>query len=205
LEGPSELTSISVGISTDKILLRKLGQSQMDIILDGYISQTLTPLCTEKYMKIFMGCLDREHGSLFVFKNQWIVARPTTTQQQKRQRWATSSPKPGNCSNAIANTDFAANAVYEIFDCRVDLRKGTIVPQPSTIGLSKETGVLSPTFFIQHDGTLGVPYNYPSPKQCTLYNAEELGATILKRENQNMRMHIQVSTPSPARRALGKS
>ena len=168
----------------------------MDIMLDGYISQTLTPLCTEQYMKIFMSCLDQEHGSLFVFKNQWVIARPSTTQQRK-QRPATSSSKPGNCSNAIANKDLSPDDVYyEVFDCRVDLCRGTIVPQPSMIGLSKETGMLSPTFFIQHDGTLGVPYNYPSPKECTLYNENELATTVLKRESQNMRMHIQVSTPS---------
>jgi hypothetical protein len=210
-------TSISVGSSTDKTLLRKLGQSQMDIMLDGYIAQTLTPFCTEKYLKIFMSCLDKQRGSLFVFNNQWIVARPTTTQQQKHRR-ATTRPKPGNCSNAraktrvslpppevsptaarapmspVVNNEYAADTVYEIFDRKVDLRTGTIVPQPSAIGVSKKTGVLSPTFFIQRDGTLGIPYEFPFPQRCTLHNATALAPTILKRGNQNVRIRLQVST-----------
>jgi hypothetical protein len=166
----------------------------MDIMLDGYIAQTLTPFCTEKYLKIFMSCLDKQSGSFFVFNNQWIVARPTTTQQQKQRR-DTTRPKPGNCSNAIAN-DCAADTVYEIFDRKVDLRMGTIVPQPSAIGVSKKTGVLSPTFFIQRDGTLGIPYEFPYPGRCTLHNATALAPTILKRGNQNVRIRLQVSTPS---------
>lgn len=186
----------------------KLGQSQMDIMLDGYIAQTLTPLCTEKYLKILMNSLDIQRGSLFVFNDQWIVARPTTIPQQK-QRWTTTTrrPMPGNCSDARAN-DCAADTVYEIFDRKVDLRMGSIVPQPSAIGVSKRTGVLSPTFFIQSDGTLGIPYEFPLPKKCTLHNATALAPTVLKRENQNVRIRIQVSTPSltpPARRSLGKN
>lgn len=200
-------TSIPAGIFTDKTLLRKLGQSQMDIMLDGYIAQTLTPFCTETYLKIFMSCLEKQHGSLFVFNNQWIVARPTITQQLKQRR-ATTRPKPGNCSNARAN-DYDADSVYEIFDRKVDLRVGTIVPQPSVIGVSKRTGVLSPTFFIQRDGTLGIPYESPFSGRCTLHNATALAPTILKRRNQNMRIRLMVSTPSPtpssARRALEKS
>jgi hypothetical protein len=105
--------------------------------------------------------------------------------------------------------EYAADTVYEIFDRKVDLRMGTIVPQPSAIGVSKRTGVLSPTFFIQRDGTLGIPYEFPFPERCTLHNATALAPTILKRGNQNVRIRLQVSTPSlspsPARRALGKS
>ena len=198
-------TSISVGTSTDKTLLRKLGH-QMDIMLDGYIAQTLTPFCTEKYLEIFMSCLDKQNGSLYVYNNQWIVGCRTTTQQQKQRR-ATTRPKPGNCSNARAN-DFAADTVYEIFDRKVDLRMGTIVPQPSAIGLSEKTGVLSPIFFIQRDGTLGIPYEFPFPRGSTLHNATALAPTILKRAKQNVRIRLQVSTPSltpsAARRALGK-
>lgn len=167
-----------------------------------------------------MSCLDKQRGSLFVFNNQWIVARPTTTQQQKHRR-ATTRPKPGNCSNAraktgvslpppevsptaarappmspLVNNEYAADTVYEIFDRKVDLRMGTIVPQPSAIGVSKKTGVLSPTFFIQRDGTLGIPYEFPFPQRCTLHNATALAPTILKRGNQNVRIRLQVSTPS---------
>jgi hypothetical protein len=227
-------TSISAGSSTDRTLLRKLGQSQMDIMLDGYIAQTLAPFCTEKYLKIFMSSLDKQRGSLLVFNNQWIVARPTTTQQEK-QRWASTKPKPGNYSNArankiranfsppevyptasrplpmspLVNSDYAADTVYEIFDRKVDLRMGTVVPQPSAIGLSKKTGVLSPTFFIQSDGTLGIPYEFPFTEQCPLHNATALAPTVLKREHQSARIRLRVSTSSfsrsPARRALGKS
>jgi len=224
--------SISVCSSTDKTLLRKLGQSQMDIMLDGYIAQTLTPFFTEKYLRIFMSCLDKQLGSLFVFNNQWIVARPTITQLQKQRRATTGTrPKPGSCTNAraktraslppdvpptaartpmspLVNNEYAADTVYEIFDRKVDLRMGTIVPQPSAIGVSKKTGVLSPVFFIQRDGTLGIPYEYPFPKRCTLHNATALAPTILKRGNQNVRIRLQVSTPPPGPshpRALGKS
>ncbi|KAF8496809.1 hypothetical protein F5888DRAFT_366206 [Russula emetica] len=190
----------------------KLGKSQMDIMLDGYIAQTLTPFCTEKYLKIFMSCLGKQRGSLFVFNNQWIVARPTT--QQQKQRRATTRPKPGNCSNAraktraslppevfptaarvpmspLVNNDYAADTVYEIFDRKVDLEMGTIVPQPSVIGVSKKTGVLSPVFFIQRDGTLGIPYEFPLPERCILHNATALAPTILKREKQNVRIRVQ--------------
>lgn len=180
--------SISLGFSTDKFVLRKLGQSQMDIMLDGYIAQTLTPLLTEKYLKILMSSLERKSGSLFVFNNQWVVARSTLTQQQKRRR---------------AN-DYATNTVYEIFDRKVDLSAGTIVPQPSVIGVSKKTGVLSPTFFIQRDGTLGIPYEFPFSGRYVLHNANALAPTVLKREKQNARIRLQVSTPSPARCPLGK-
>ena len=182
----------------------------MDIMLDGYISQTLTPLCAENYLKIFMSCLDKQRGSLFVFNKQWIVARPTITQQQKQPQ-ANTRPKPGNCSNAraslsppevspLVNNDYATDTIYEIFDRKADLNKGTIVPQPSVIGVSKKTGVLSPIFFIQRDGTLGIPYELPISGKCTLHNATALAPTILKRGNQNIRIRIRVSTPSPARR-----
>jgi hypothetical protein len=166
----------------------------MDIMLDGYIAQTLTPFCTEKYLEILMSCLDKQNGSLHVYNNQWIVGRRATTQQQKQRR-ATTRPKPGNCLNARAN-DFAADTVYEIFDRKADLRTGTIVPQPSAIGLSKKTGVLSPTFFIQRDGTLGIPCEFPFPRRCTLHNATALAPTMLNRANQNVRIRLQVSTPS---------
>jgi hypothetical protein len=173
----------------------------MDILLDGYIAQTLTPFCTESYLKIFMSCLDKQRGSLFVFNNQWIVSRPTiTTQPQKQQRWTkprASLPPPP--PPPPAPEDYAADTVYEIFDRKVDLGMGTIVPQPSVIGVSKKTGVLSPIFFIQRDGTLGIPYEFPFPKGYPLHNATALAPTVLKRGNQNVRIRIQVSIPlSPA-------
>jgi hypothetical protein len=201
LEGTSDLTpQFLFSVPLTKTLLCKLGQNQMDIMLDGYIAQTLTPFCTEKYLNIFMSSLDKQHGSLLVFNDQWIVARPTTTQQQKQRR-ATTRPRPGNCSNAKAS-DYAVDTVYEIFDRKVDLRVGSIVPQPSVIGVSKKTGVLSPVFFIQRDGTLGIPYEFPIPERCTLHNATALAPTILKRGNQNVRIRLQVSSRSFSRPRL---
>ena len=171
----------------------------MDIMLDGYIAQTLTPLCTESYLKIFMGCLEEQRGSLFVFNNQWIVARPSPIfTQLHKQRWATTTkPNPGNPGpmSQLAKNEYVADTVYEIFDRKVDLRMGTIVPQPSVVGVSKKTGVLSPIFFIQRDGTLGVPYKIPFPERYALHNATALAPTVLKREYHNIRMKIQVSTP----------
>lgn len=187
----------------------------MDIMLDGYVAQTLTPFCTENYLKVFMSCLDKRRGSLFVFNNQWIVARPTIAQQRR----ATARPKPKAKAKAkaglppppevlssalVVDNDHAPDTVYEIFDRKVDLRMGTIVPQPSVIGVSKKTGVLSPVFFIQRDGTLGIPYEFPFSERYPLHNATDLAPTVLKRGNQNVRIRIQVSTPSPARGALGK-
>jgi hypothetical protein len=186
LEGTSELTpQFPFGSATHKTLLRMQGQSQMDIMLDGFIAQTLAPFCTEKYLNIFMSSLDKQRGSLYVHNNQWLVARPATTQQEKQ------------------------GCVYETFDHKADLRMGTIVPQPSAIGLSKKTGVLSPTFFTQTNGTLGIPCEFPFPKHYPLHNAKDLAPTVLKRHSQNARIRFSVSTPpfspSPAGHALGKS
>jgi hypothetical protein len=137
---------------------------------------------------------DKQRGSLFVYNNQWIVACPTTAQEEKhRPANEVTMPKPGYCSNPLVNNDYAAKTVYEVFDRKVNLDIGTIVPQPSTIGVSKKSGVLSPVFFIQRDGTLGIPYEFPVLGQCTLHNATALAPTILRRGNQNMRIRLQVS------------
>jgi len=199
LEGTSELAHIStsVGSSADKTLLRKLEQSQMDIMLDGYIAQTLTPFYTEEYLNIFMSGLNKQHGSLFVYNNQWIVARPKIAQQQQQQQPKQQKRRRGKASpSAPASKPIpvksAADTDYEIFDRKVNLHMGTIVPQPSAIGISKKTGVLSPIFFIQRDGTLGIPYEFPFPKRSTLHNATALATTILKRGNQNARIRLQV-------------
>jgi hypothetical protein len=93
----------------------------------------------------------------------------------------------------LLNNEYAADTVYEIFDRKVDLRRGSIVPQPSAIGVSKKTGVLSPIFFIQRDGTLGIPYKFPFPERYALHNATALAPTVLKRGNQNVRIRLQVS------------
>ncbi|KAI0274374.1 hypothetical protein BGY98DRAFT_1099035 [Russula aff. rugulosa BPL654] len=157
----------------------KLGQSQMDIMLDGYIAQTLTPFCTENYLKIFMSCLDKQPAE---------AGRATNARAKTKA--SLPPPEVSQLLNGL-NNDYAADTVYEIFDRKVDLRMGTIVPQPSVIGVSKKTGVLSPIFFIQRDGTLGIPYELPSSERCPLHNATELAPTILKRGNQNVRIRIQ--------------
>lgn len=171
----------------------------MDIMVDGYIAQTLTPFCTEKYLNIFISCLDNQRGSLFVFNNQWIVARPTTTgMQEQQQRWAMATTAGARAPmSPFVNSDYAAaDTVYEIFDRKVDLCVGTIVPQPSAIGVTKKTGVLSPVFFIQRNGTLGIPYEFPFSERYALHNATALAPTILKRGNQNVRIRLQVSIAS---------
>jgi hypothetical protein len=159
----------------------------MDLLLDGYISYTLTPRYTEKYLKLFIKCLEKEQGGTFVpFHNGWVVARPTTAQQQ-----------PGVTTGPMHRLDdeHDADFGYEIFDRKVDLGVGTIVPQPTWIGVTEKTGVLCPIFFVRTDGALGVPYEYPAPVPSTLHNATAPAPALLKRSNQNMRMRIQVRTP----------
>ncbi|KAF8471618.1 hypothetical protein DFH94DRAFT_768601 [Russula ochroleuca] len=84
-----------------------------------------------------------------------------------------------------------ADIGYEIFDRKVDLSTGTIVPQPTWIGVTEKTGVLCPMFFVRRDGTLGVPYEYPAPAQSPLHNATAPAPALLRRRNQNMRIRIQ--------------
>ena len=76
----------------------------MDLMLDRYIGQMLTPSWAEKYLNILMSCLDKQHGSLFVFTDQWIVSCLTTIQQW----WATMRPNP------ISNNsdEYATDTVY---------------------------------------------------------------------------------------------
>ena len=81
---------------------------------------------------------------------------------------------------------------YEIFDRKVDLRVGSIVPQPTWIGVTEKTGVLCPIFFVRRDGMLGVPYDYPPPERTALHNATSPAPALLRRRNQNMRIRIQV-------------
>ena len=185
----------------------------MDLLLDGYISQTLTPLDTEQYVKLFIKCLEKEqHGTFVAFHDGWVVARSTTVRQQQQRRVTTrpirgnrSRPRPSSPpptatralelqldDNVDADADINTNTEYEIFDRKVNLYAGTIVPQQTWIGVSEKTGVLCPIFFIQRDGALGVPYGNPVPERSSLHNAMAPAPDLLKRTNQNMRIRIKV-------------
>ena len=191
----------------------------MDLLLDGYISQTLTPRYTEKYLRLFIKCLEKEYrGSFVAFHDGWVVARAKIVQQ--RQRCATTRSTPGNryrararatpppatatrapvpqLNNADDDADVNTDYEYEMFDRKVDLHVGTVVPQPTWIGVTEKTGVLCPIFFVRRDGALGVPYEYPPPDsdRSPLHNATAPAPALLRRSNQNMRMRIQVCPSS---------
>jgi hypothetical protein len=197
----------------------------MDLLLDGYISQTLTPRFTEKYLRLFVKCLEKEHcGSFVSYHDGWVVARSKTAQQtRQQQRCASTRPMPGKHPRARArasspplttakrapkpqldndkdddddDADIDTDYKYEMFDRMVDLRVGSIVPQPTWIGVTEKTGVLCPIFFVRFDGMLGVPYDYPPPERAPLHNATSPAPALLKRRNQNMRIRIQVRPPS---------
>lgn len=171
----------------------------MDLLLDGYVSYTLTPRYAEKYLSLFIKCLENERGGSFVpFHNGWVVARPTAA-QQRRQRGVTTRPMHRLGLDDENDADFS----YEMFDRKVDLGVGTIVPQPTWIGVTEKTGVRCPIFFVRRDGTLGVPYENPAPVPSPLHNATVPAPELLKRNNQNMRIRIQVRTrPSPSARRV---
>jgi hypothetical protein len=62
--------------------------------------------------------------------------------------------------------------------------------------------VLCPIFFVQRNGALGIPYQNPAPFRSLLHNAKQTAPALLRRENQNVRMRIQVkhyptSAPPP--------
>jgi hypothetical protein len=165
---------------------------QTDLLLDGYISYTLTPRYTEKYLRLFNKCLEnKQSGWLVPFYNGWVVARSTAAQQQPAQQ-----QRRGVATRPMPQPDDKKDADigYEIFDRKVDLSTGTIVPQPTWIGVTEKTGVLCPMFFVRRDGTLGVPYEYPAPAQSPLHNATAPAPALLRRRNQNMRIRIQVRT-----------
>ena len=192
---------------------------QMDLLLDGYISQTLTPRYTEKYLRLFIKCLEKEYrGSFITFYDGWVVARSRTA-RQPLQRRATTRSTTGNRSRARATTppttrtatrapkiqfdnggdddaDVNTDYEYEMFDRKVDLHAGTIVPQPTWIGVTEKSGVLCPIFFVRRDGALGVPYELPPPERSALHNATAPAPALLRRRNQNVRIRIQVCPPS---------
>jgi len=153
-----------------------------DILIDGYIANTLLPQGTEHYLSHFIKCLEQEPGAALVpYASGWIVERssappPTTTA-------CPHSSEPASESKGLAIQR------RELYDCQVNLDTGTIVPQPTQIKPCKRTGLLSPVFFIMRNGFLGVPYkNLPASK--FLYNATAHVPPLLKRPNLNARIRI---------------
>jgi hypothetical protein len=187
---------------------------QMDILLDGYISYTLTPLCAEKYLKLFIKCLERKWDVSLVAQDAgWVVVCSRTAQvlhhlqqqlqhqpaKQKRlfecRHWhrpPTPPPSPRPVLIELEQGAHPHRSCEEVFDYKVDLYRGTIVPQPTWIGVTEATGVYCPIFFSQRDGTLGVPYTQRGSARGLLRDPMALASELLRRSNQNVRMRIQV-------------
>jgi hypothetical protein len=164
---------------------------QPDILIDGYIANTLLPQGTEYYLSQFINCLEHEPGSAIVpYASGWIVQRPsapsatTTTYPQAFQ--------PAFESKGLsAEKKLKAQQRRELFDCEANLDTGTVVPQPTQIKPCKLTGLLTPVFFIMRNGFLGVPYKNLSASKF-LYNATAHVPPLLKRPNLNARIRIRV-------------
>ncbi|KAH9978512.1 hypothetical protein BJV74DRAFT_888195 [Russula compacta] len=204
---------------------RELGQ--IDLLIDGYISYTLTPLGAELYLDIFKKCLEKEPGvSVVEFDKGWVIVRSTTAQQRQQLhqqlRVTTTKPRPGyhyilrppspearlalklplplplmNNNNKSRNEGPLPPLDHSyLLDCKVDLDLGTVVPQPTWIGVSVEqivTGgsLLCPLFFVQRDGTLGVPFRDRARGREILRNATAFVPPLLRRSKKNMRIRIQ--------------
>ncbi|KAI9462520.1 hypothetical protein F5148DRAFT_219848 [Russula earlei] len=178
--------------------------NEIDLLLDGYISQTLTPRLTEEYRKRFIKCLEKERGAWLVACDAgWVVVRPSSTQQQKQgaakpHTTPVTGPRyrPRLPPSAVAVAGAPKLALEEeereeLFDCMADLYMGTIVPQPTWIGVSEKTGVCCPVFFVQRNGALGVSYENHGAARNLLYNAMAGAPGLLRRSNQNIRTRIQ--------------
>ena len=157
---------------------------QPDILIDGYIANTLLPQGTELYLCHFINCLEQESGATIVpYTSGWIVQRPSALPTTTGAHPPTSEPAD--------EKKLTVQQRRELFDCQVNLDTGTIVPQPTQIKPCKRTGLLSPVFFIMRNGFLGVPYkNLPASKY--LYNATAHVPPLLKRPNLNARIRIMV-------------
>jgi len=193
----------------------------MDLLLDGYISYTLTPLCAEKYLKLFIKCLESKRDASLVARDvEWVVVcskpaqlvhqlqhlRQQQHQQSKQKRrfgdrhWngnrALPPPPPAPAPPWLIkhhqNDAHPHRTCEEAFDHKVDLDRGTIVPQLTWIGVTEATGVLCPLFFTQRDGTLGVPYAQRDAARALLREPMALAPELLRRSNQNVRIRIQV-------------
>jgi hypothetical protein len=190
-------------------------QGQMDLLLDGYISHTLTPQCAEKYVNLFIKCLRRKSDASLVARDaEWVVLCSKTAQlahqlqhqlqnlqdQQKRipgsrhSNRPPRSPPPRMLPSQIKhqNVTHPHRTCEEAFDYRVDLYRGTIVPQATRMGVNTFTGVQCPVFFTQRDGTLGIPYTHREEARSLLRDPMSLAPETLRRDNQNLRVWIQV-------------
>ena len=158
---------------------------QPDILIDGYIANTLLPQGTEFYLSQYIKCLEHDPGAAIVpYASGWIVHWPSAPP-------ALTTAYPHISKELVTEMKPTARQRRELFDCQVNLDTGTIVPQPTQVKPCKLTGLLSPVFFIMRNGFLGVPYkNLPASK--FLYNATAHVPPILKRTNLNARIRIVV-------------
>jgi len=191
---------------------------QMDLLVDGYISHTLTPQYAQKYIYLFTKYLERKWDASLVARDAgWFVVCSKTAQMlhqfqdqlhHQRQRRLfehhdcnrpppspprSLAPRPGLVKHHPDDAH-PHRTCEEAFDHMVDLYRGTIVPQPTSFGVTEITGVICPIYFTHHDGTLGVPY---AVAQCgevrgLLRDEMALAPEVLRRNNQNLRMRVQV-------------
>ena len=200
----------------------------MDLLLDGYISHTLTPQCAEKYVKLFIKCLKKKPDASLVARDaEWVVLcskkaqlahqlqhglqnlQDQQQQQQSKQKRIPGSrhlngpprsPPPRVLPSQIKHLNDAHphRTCEDVFDYKVDLYRGTIVPQATQMGVNTFTGVQCPFFFTQRDGTLGIPYTQREEARTLLRDPMSLAPETLRRDNQNLRVRIQVGGLLPS-------
>jgi hypothetical protein len=199
----------------------------MDLLLDGYISHTLTPLCAEKYLKLFIKCLESKRDASLVARDaEWVVvcSKPAQLvhqlqhlhQQQQHQQSKQKrrfgdrhrsgnrallpppAPAPASLIKHHQNDAHPHRTCEEAFDHKVDLDRGTIVPQLTWLGVTEATGVLCPLFFTRRDGRLGVRYAQRDAARVLLREPMALAPELLRRNNQNVRIRIQVRALAPS-------
>lgn len=165
---------------------------QPDILIDGYVANTLLPEGADYYLSQFIKCLEHEPGSAIVpYASGWIVQRPSAALAATTAAYPNTFQPASESKALAAEKRPKAQERRELFDCKVNLDTGTVVPQPTQIKPCKLTGLLSPVFFIMRNGFLGVPYkNLPASK--FLHNATAHVPPLLKRPNLNVRIRIRV-------------
>jgi hypothetical protein len=194
---------------------------QMDLLVDGYISHTLTPQYAEKYIFLFRKCLEKKWDASLVARDAgWFVECSKTAQmlhqfqdqllhqRQKRvledRNCNEPQQEPPSPPRSLTprlgpikhhpDDSHPHRTCEEVFDLVVNPYRGTVVPQPTWIGVTEATGVLCPIYFTQHDGTLGVPFALAHRGEVRELLREEmaLAPEVLRRNNQNLRMRVQV-------------
>ena len=199
---------------------------RMDLLVDGYISHTLTPQYAEKYIRLFTKCLERKWDASLVAQDAgWFVVCSKTAQmlhqfqdqlhhQRQRRlfehhdcnRPPRSRTPPSPPRSLTSRPDVVKHhpddahphrSCEEAFDHMVDLYRGTIVPQPTGFGVTEIPGFFCPVYFTRHDGTLGVPYAVAQRGEVRglLRDEMALAPEVLRRNNQNLRMRVQVCPP----------